>query len=176
MCTSPHSDRSSRRGWPARHNVGSWTLMCSWKTSCLGWKRKGRSVFCCKQSHAEDTVCVWGRKKGKFSNKRRTRRTRRRATGQQHSPDGRQSDRIDYFMIRALCTYFILLLLFWKTKVKQSEQQEEFIFHKVPEINYQKRRVKQQSYWGSVMFLLCVTCYRWVFVKQAKSLNSCFIH
>lgn len=43
MCTSPHSDRSSRRGWPARRNAGSWTPMCSCKTLCLGWKKKGRS-------------------------------------------------------------------------------------------------------------------------------------
>lgn len=153
MCTSPHSDRSSRRGWPARHNVGSWTLMCSCKTSCLGWKRKGQSVFCCKQSLAKDTVCVCVRKiKGKFSNKggmhgEGSRQKKqiggrglgrggegRRATGPQHSPGGCQSDRVDYFITWTLGTYFILSLLFLKTKVKQRKPQKGFIFHKVPEI------------------------------------------
>lgn len=42
----------------------------------------------------------------------------RRATGQQHSPDGCQSDRIDHFIIWTLCTYFILSFLFIKTKIK----------------------------------------------------------
>lgn len=69
MCTSPHSDRSSRRGWPARRNAGSWTLMCSWKTVCSGWKKKGRSEFTIPGRR--QCVCSsvkWG--KNRFSKKK----------------------------------------------------------------------------------------------------------
>lgn len=40
----------------------------------------------------------------------------------------------DYFITWTLGTYFILSLLFLKTKVKQRKPQKGFIFHKVPEI------------------------------------------
>lgn len=162
MCTSPHSDRSSRRGWPARHNVGSWTLMCSWKTACLGWKRKGHQ--CSTANNLMQKI-------------QRVCEEEKRQVFLDEEDDGEGQlqprwvwewqNRLFHSVDAVYLFHFYHFCL--KTEAKQRERQHEFRFHKMLEIKNQRGRGKQKSYGGSVVNLLQRGGY-----KRGKKLQLLF--